>query len=70
MNHIINNENALSTPFAGVKVAYIAPSIELIALDNEISLVLESTPPLGPGESANNSAPEFFKNDPWKNSLT
>jgi hypothetical protein len=32
------------------KKKYIAPAIEIISLDNEISLVLESTPPEGPGE--------------------
>jgi len=31
---------------------YNAPEIEIIQLDNEISLVLESTPPEGPGEGA------------------
>ena len=33
------------------KKKYIAPHIESIQLDNEISLVLESTPPEGPGEN-------------------
>lgn len=33
------------------KKKYIAPHIESVQLDNEISLVLESTPPEGPGEN-------------------
>lgn len=32
------------------KKKYTAPSIEWIPLDNEISLALESNPPLGPDE--------------------
>jgi hypothetical protein len=49
---------------------YTAPIIELIILDNEISLALESTPPAGPNEGNNTLVPEFFNNDPWKNNLT
>jgi len=48
------------------KKTYIAPQIERIKLDNDISLVLESNPPLGPGESFS-KAPEYFNNDPFKN---
>lgn len=36
-----------------IKKKYIAPNIELIFLDNEISLALQSTPPEGPGEVNN-----------------
>jgi hypothetical protein len=32
------------------KIKYIAPTIELVKLDNEISLALESIPPYGPEE--------------------
>lgn len=32
------------------KKKYIKPRIEIIFLDNEISLSLESTPPIGPNE--------------------
>jgi hypothetical protein len=32
------------------KKAYTAPEIELIPLDNDISLALESNPPAGPEE--------------------
>ena len=47
---------------------YIVPKVERIKLDNEISLVLASTPPLGPGETMN-SIPEYFNNDPFKTNL-
>jgi len=46
------------------KQHYITPLIKCIELDNEISLVLESTPPGGPGETLN--APEHFNNEPFK----
>ena len=50
------------------KKTYIEPRVELIKLDNEISLTLDSvTPPEGPGESGTGAlAPEYFKNDPFK----
>jgi hypothetical protein len=35
------------------KRRYSAPEIEFIELDNEISLVLESAPPVGPEETLN-----------------
>jgi hypothetical protein len=47
------------------KIKYIQPKIERVELDKDISLVLESTPPIGPFES-NLSAPEFICNDPFK----
>ena len=50
------------------KRIYKCPSIELIKLDNEISLALQSEPPLGPGESLS-LAPEYFGNDPFRNNL-
>ena len=46
------------------KRAYTAPMIEHVKLDNEISLILESSPPTGPFEVKN--APEYFNNDPFK----
>ncbi len=49
------------------KKQYIKPRIEIIFLDNEISLALESTPPGGPGET--NLSPEFLKAEPFKNEL-
>lgn len=47
-----------------IKKLYIAPRIELVELDNEISLALESAPPEGPGESRN-VVPEYFNNNPF-----
>lgn len=35
------------------KMKYIVPELKLILIDNEISLSLESEPPLGPGEVMN-----------------
>jgi len=43
------------------KKKYISPRIEWIPLDNEISLALESAPPVGPDESFN-----FNQNNPFK----
>ena len=40
-----------------LKKLYFQPKIELVKLDNEISLALESIPPGGPGEVNNNLAP-------------
>ena len=52
------------------KRCYSTPQIEQILLDNEISLALESTtPPEGPGESGTGYAPEYMKNDPFKNNM-
>lgn len=48
------------------KKIYIAPTLELIKLDNEISLQLESTPPDGPGE-ARLGLPESNISDNFKN---
>jgi hypothetical protein len=50
------------------KVEYVTPTIEHIKLDNEISLVLESSPPVGPNQGSLR-APEHFNNDPFQNSL-
>lgn len=46
------------------KLTYTTPQIERIKLDNEISLALESAPPVFPGEGI--SATEYFNNDPLK----
>ena len=49
------------------KKEYSKPQTERIELDNDISLVLDSTsPPDGPGEVTGALAPEYFKNDPFK----
>lgn len=50
------------------KMRYFAPKIEKIILDNEISLVLESSPPIGPEEGYLN-VPESFVNDSFKSQL-
>jgi hypothetical protein len=47
------------------KREYTVPVVEHIKLDNEISLALESAPPIAPGEFSNN-APQYFNNDPFK----
>jgi hypothetical protein len=44
------------------KKKYTAPEIELVELDNEISLALESAPPAGPSETLN-SVQSPFKQD-------
>lgn len=49
------------------KKIYTVPKIELVELDNEISLALESAPPFGPGESIA-KIPDYFNNDPFNNS--
>jgi hypothetical protein len=46
----INNQN------------YMSPEIKRIRLDNEISLILLSDAPEGPGEGAMNQMPENFNN--------
>lgn len=51
------------------KNIYTSPRIELIVLDNEISLALESSPPLGPGEVHNVKSPENFNNNPLNSFL-
>ena len=45
------------------KKKYIAPRIEWIQLDNEISLALESSPPAGPSESFNFNIENPFKEE-------
>lgn len=50
------------------KKRYIVPCIEIIFLDNEISLALESNPPIGPNEEALLS-PKYFNSDPFRNNL-
>lgn len=50
------------------KKKYIAPRIEIIFLDNDISLALESSPPVGPGEGTN-LTPTYLQSDPYKTQL-
>ncbi len=51
-----------------MKKIYEIPQIKLIKLDNEISLVLSSDPPIGPGETMN-QVPEYFNNNPYPTPL-
>ena len=50
------------------KRIYLKPRINQVLLDNEISLILESTPPVGPSEGYNKT-PEFMRIDPLKSNL-
>ncbi|MGB4415806.1 MAG: hypothetical protein WBI53_13100 [Paludibacter sp.] len=47
------------------KRVYYKPFIETILLDNEISLSLDSLPPVPTNEGQQN-APQYFNNDPFK----
>lgn len=47
------------------KRVYTTPAIQVVNLDNEISLQLAS-PTADPDETHNMSAPEYFNNDPYK----
>ena len=49
-----------------IKRTYFAPIIELIKLDNEISLILESDPPYPENENISDSREYFNKNNPLK----
>ena len=49
-----------------IKKEYNSPEIKQIRLDNEISLQLESYPPIGPGEGYSSNTPEFINSDPFK----
>lgn len=48
------------------KRIYSTPTLEHVKLDNEISLILESLPPTGPGWELGKNTPEHFNNDPLK----
>jgi len=49
-----------------IKKTYKSPQIEIIVLDNEIALALESSPPVGPSESFNNLlSPDHFNKTPF-----
>lgn len=52
------------------KKTYITPQVEIVELDNEISLALESSPPEGPNETNNTLiAPGHFGNEPFNRVL-
>lgn len=59
-----NTTQLIKSPCGGFRGLYNTPRIEIITLDNEISLQLESNPPLGPNETLNISVsqPNPFKN--------
>ena len=46
------------------KKKYLKPEVEIIQLDNEISLALASSPPAGPEEGAL-LTPDTYKNNPY-----
>lgn len=50
------------------KKEYVSPVIEQVKFDNEISLVLESSPPAGP-EEGYLKAPEHFNSNPVMSSI-
>lgn len=50
------------------KRMYKNPRIEVIKLDNEISLALQSGPPEGPGEGSS-LAPEYLNNSTFKTNM-
>jgi hypothetical protein len=70
---LYDNKKKLNIMNEILKRNYIAPTIELIKLDNEISLQLESEyPEPGPGEGgigASMSAPDFINSEPFKTHL-
>jgi hypothetical protein len=52
------------------KTLYINPCIEIIYLDNEISLALQSSPPEGPDEGFDYKANNPFRNQPQESTLS
>ena len=50
------------------KRIYKSPTLQLIKLDNEISLALQSIPPEGPGEGVSMTL-EYMNNDPFRNNI-
>lgn len=50
-----------------VKQEYSAPKVEKVRIDNEISLILESEPPIY-GDNISNT-PESFNNDVFKGNI-
>jgi hypothetical protein len=62
----------MKTKISNKKRAYSTPTLEHVKLDNEISLVLESSPPIGPDEGpfgSNLNAPGYFNSDPFKSNI-
>ena len=50
------------------KRTYNFPQLQRVILDNDISLILESSPPAGPDEGYL-KVPDYFNNDPFKTNL-
>ncbi len=48
------------------KRVYATPEIQVVNLDNEISLALESTPAIPSDGDEVYNAPDHFNNDPFK----
>jgi hypothetical protein len=64
---VLNSASSVVKKNIMEKNRYITPQIDLIELDNEISLALTSAPPVGPGETLNSSsAPEYLNSNPLK----
>jgi len=60
VSHNFKNEIKINTmKTENCKKKYIVPLLELVILDNEISLALESLPPEGPEETQLLHSPEF-----------
>jgi len=52
------------------KRIYNAPQVERIDIDKDVSLQLQSTPPIPGGEGLNKTkSPEYFNNDPFKGNM-
>ncbi len=67
-NHfVLKNNNMQNMKKTIEKKMYVVPEIDIVVLDNEISLALES-PPAGPDEGIN-TTPNYFNNNPYKDSL-
>ena len=60
------NEHAAQPSSGHGSKKYRKPRIEIIFLDNEISLALESSPPAGPSETINNYDMNGIKNNPYE----
>lgn len=65
-----NTANTMMQDFLNnaLKKTYASPQIEQIFIDNVISLSLQSEPPAGPEELANQNT-EVFRNNPFENQL-
>jgi hypothetical protein len=64
MQNTIDKQDTPLTPPVGDQdpKKYKAPRIDWIPLDNEISLALESSPPIGPSETLNSIQNPFKQN--------